>query len=132
MSPEPGATPPVRYEANLPPHMRRWVTYVLRGGVILASSLLVIGLVLWAIDGTPSEVASGGVTGTTTLAAGIASGSAFAFLLLGLLVLVLTPLARVIVSLALFSRARDRAFVALTAFVMVVLLLSVLLGVVGL
>jgi uncharacterized membrane protein len=130
----PSPEPAVRYEAELPPQLRRWVSAILRGGLILAASLLAVGLFLWAVQGAPVDAgaAAGGYTGDSlTLAAGISSGSAFAFLVLGLLVLVLTPIARVVVSLALFARVRDRPFVGLTAFVLLVLLASVCLAIFG-
>ena len=122
----------VRFEGKLPPHLRRWVARVLRGGVVLAAAFLVIGLVLWGVEGTPGENAGSIPTTSAGLAAGIASESAFAFLFIGLLILVLTPLAREVVAFLLFTRARDRPFIAITLFVMIVLLLSVLLGLFGL
>ena len=131
MSDGPESSLEVRHESDLPPHMRRWVASVLRGGVILASALLIIGLILWAIEGAPPEGTGGVLGGGSTLTAGISSGPAFAFLVTGLLVLVLTPLARVGVALGLFAQARDRAFALISAFVLVVLLLSVLLGLFG-
>jgi uncharacterized membrane protein len=122
----------VRFEGNLPPRLRRWVALVLRGGVVLAASFLLVGLVVWGVVGTPTEPVATSASGGYGLAAGISSVSAFSFLFIGLLILVLTPLAREVLAFLLFTRARDRPFIAITAFVMVVLLLSVLLGLFGL
>jgi uncharacterized membrane protein len=47
---------------------------------------------------------------------------------LGLLLLILTPIARVVFSLAAFALQRDRAFVLITLFVLVVLLYSLFSG----
>jgi uncharacterized membrane protein len=51
-----------------------------------------------------------------------------AIVLAGLLLLILTPVARVVASLVGFIAARDRAYVVLTACVLALLALSVVLG----
>ena len=54
-----------------------------------------------------------------------------AIVTLGLLVLLATPVLRVVVSLAVFRRERDLAFTILTALVLLLLAVSVTLGRVG-
>jgi uncharacterized membrane protein len=49
----------------------------------------------------------------------------------GLLLLICTPVARVAVSMVAFARQRDRLYFAITAAVLVLLLLSFALGKVG-
>lgn len=61
------------------------------------------------------------------LAAGVARGDGEAIIATGLALLILTPVMRVAISLIEFARARDRAFVIITAAVLAVLLLSLLL-----
>ncbi len=51
-----------------------------------------------------------------------------AFVMVGLLVLMATPVLRVALSLLVFGRQRDRAFVTVTSVVLSLLLLSFLLG----
>ncbi|QRN98835.1 DUF1634 domain-containing protein [Archangium violaceum] len=51
-----------------------------------------------------------------------------AFVMVGLLVLMATPVLRVALSLLTFGRQRDRAFVTVTSVVLTLLLLSFLLG----
>ncbi len=126
------AEPPVRFQADLPPRLRRWVTVILRGGTIVSVALLIVGLVVWGAQGAPTLGGTSPGTSPPTLAAEVAAGTAIGFLALGLLVLVLTPLARVLVSLTLFAKARDRHFVLFTAFVLAVLTGSVFLALFGL
>ncbi len=54
-----------------------------------------------------------------------------AFVAAGLLLLIATPILRVAVSILAFLYQHDRAFVAITAAVLIILLLSFLLGKVG-
>jgi uncharacterized membrane protein len=54
-----------------------------------------------------------------------------AVIVAGLLILILTPVARVAVSMAVFANERDRTFVAITATVLALLILSFALGKAG-
>lgn len=112
------------------------VSRVLRIGVAVSATLLVVGLVLatargqldglreaWSAGTVPAVAAS-----PAALADGVAHLRADAVLLLGLVVLVLTPTVRVVASLVAYGRDRDWTYVALTATVLVLLGVSVLTG----
>jgi uncharacterized membrane protein len=120
---------PARFEErNVPPTLQGLVSRVLRSGVSLAAALLSIGVV-W-------EGAAGrGLLLTTTAPT---TGPGFARLydlggpgivaLAGVLVLVVTPLARVTISAGLFAAAKDRPFTAITLFVLAVLATTIVVG----
>jgi uncharacterized membrane protein len=119
-----GATSPGRREeAAVPPRYRGLISRLLRGGLLVALALVVVGIAGYALDGVGV-----GVSGTSArpTAVGLAPG---AFVLAGLAVLIATPLARVGASVGLFAAAGDRDFVALTLFVLAVLAVTVLVGV---
>jgi len=80
---------------------------LLQAGVTLAAVCLAIGLVLWLAEGE-GRVARLTLTG-------------------GLVILMLTPLARVIASLVAYARLRDWFFAATTLIVFVVLIAAWLL-----
>jgi len=63
-----------------------------------------------------------------TLGQGLASGSGRAVMVLGLVVLMLTPLLRVFASLIVFVVQRDRIYFLLTALVLVLLGVSLVMG----
>ena len=113
--------------------MELWISRVLRGGVALAGLLTLAGLVWFVAElpraGEPqtvAEVLAAEAHPTTVglIVAGIASGRPTALIRLGILVLVLTPAARVALTLGIFARQRDWFFVAVTALVLAVLLLG--------
>jgi len=85
--------------------LERSIGAVLRVGVTISSVCLAVGLVLEILGG-PAAVASA------------------ALLQAGIIVLVATPVARVIVSTAQYARERDWKFVVLTGIVLVELLAS--------
>ncbi len=87
--------------------LERQLGRLLFAGVMSAAACLAIGLVLWM--------------------AGINPAAANTILTVGLIILMLTPLARVVASLVVYVRMRDWFFVATTVTVFGVLLLAWLL-----
>jgi uncharacterized membrane protein len=85
--------------------LERWIGVVLRGGVMASSACLALGLVLVLINGE--------------------GGAAGILLHTGIIVLLATPVARVVVSTVQYTIARDWTFAALTIIVLVELMASV-------
>lgn len=113
--------------------MEMWIGHVLRFGVVLAGAIILLGLVVFVVMGPDA----GGPTSVHQLVhsgeisvrpggilRGVADGNATALIQLGVLALILTPIMRVAMSIALFSAQRDGAFVLITAIVLVVLVLG--------
>jgi uncharacterized membrane protein len=88
--------------------------------------LLLGGLALFFAVGPgsviPARVGLGG------LLRGLATADASAYLYLGIIVLLATPLVRVALSAGLFARSGDRPFSGITLLVLALLSLSVLVG----
>src|SRR5262245_62135519 len=106
------------------------ISYVLRSGVLLSAGLLILGALLYGVSAlrgsapaSPSFPHSLG-----DIFSGLARGDPMAVLSLGLLVLLLTPVARVLISIFAFARERDRLYVGITTLVLLILLVSFLLG----
>jgi uncharacterized membrane protein len=101
---------------------------LLRAGVGLAAALVLAGGLWYLADNGGAELSyahfaeSGGIRTMFTLPA------PQVLILAGLLVLVATPVARVIFSLLAFVLERDWEYVVLTAVVLAVLTYSILVG----
>lgn len=115
------------------------ISYLLRAGVICSLAVVLIGIAASAVqhpawvNGTVTirQVLSSGRSPFSTwseVIAGVLGGNGQAIVMFGLLVLVGTPVMRVALSIGLFAYQRDRVFVAITTFVLVLLLLSFVLG----
>lgn len=102
-------------------------------GVGLAASVLLLGEV-WALfkhaaapmqlhvfHGTPSEV-----RGVRGLVAAILAGHSQALIMLGVLLLILTPVARVAFAAVAFAMQRDRVYLGITLLVLLILLYGLL------
>ncbi len=115
------------------------ISYVLRIGVVVSVAVILAGLVLSFVrhpgySGTIDyhSVAGPGYHFPDTFAAvahSIASGGGRGFIMLGLALLVLTPVMRVAVSVFGFIFEKDPPMVAVTIFVLAVLIGSLAIGV---
>lgn len=121
------------------PILRRVAPMVLRGGLIVAMTLIVGGLLRWAMLSREflaewAHITSGGHPPPFVWRDELTSIVRFrprGLVLLGLACLTATPLARVLLCAWTFARARDRKFVVLTGVVVVLLAVAILLGRIG-
>jgi len=121
--------PPARPEDRT----ARVLAVILRSGVILAGIVVLLGVVFsverhaqMTVDyrvfrGEPSELR--GVTGVWGAAR---RGQARGVIQLGLLLLIATPVARVIFAAVVFARQRDWLYAAVASFVLAALLFGLL------
>jgi uncharacterized membrane protein len=118
------------------------ISRVLRVGTVTSLAVIVAGLVLGLVQ-QAGERTSGAVEqrlltqrsayphSLGAIFSGAAHGNAVSIIALGLVVLVATPVVRVAVSVLTFVYERDPVLVAVTAFVLTVLIGSFVLGIVG-
>jgi uncharacterized membrane protein len=113
---------------NVPESLHRLASWVLAIGVGAAGAILLVGMIrLLLTGGAPDIGAIRFVPGQ--FLGSLGAGSPYAILWLGLLVLVLTPFTRVLLSVVLYARQRDIAFTVMTGFVLAILIGSIFAGV---
>ena len=119
--------------------VQRLISRLLRVGVLTSMTLIVVGTLvtflahpryathdsaLHHLENTPAAFPHS----VSAVVNGVIAGRGPAIVLLGLIVLVATPVLRVAISIVIFAIERDRRFVAITAFVLLMLLASFALG----
>lgn len=116
--------------------MELWVSYTLRIGVSLAGLVILLGVILYVIQGSDGaghlqsmNDLKPGRNNTidvswSSIGSGLKDFESIAIIQLGLLILLLTPVTRVALTLVLFLRTRDRIFALITAVVLAILLLG--------
>lgn len=121
-----------------PESMHLIISKVLRIGVVLSSAVIVVGTALLvASEGfssaapylayNPGQVPHGDFpVSFSALVQGILSLSPFAVIELGVLLLLATPVSRVLFSVFLFAAERDRMYVYITLGVLCLLLFSLI------
>jgi uncharacterized membrane protein len=127
------ATPKVAPVKPLPPEAYVRMALVLRAGLVLALAVLLGALVAFLLENpgaSSSTILSGnpilGFLSVSGFASGLAAGSVGAYLTLGLVCLVATPIVRVLSGLYYFRRARERTMTAVTFTVFLLLMVGVL------
>jgi uncharacterized membrane protein len=126
------ASPSGRVSARNAEELRVIVSSVLTIGIAISAALLLLGFVAALLVGWGGSLlgrpeAGYSLNDFTHLARGLADLRAGAIGQLGLIALVLTPVARVAASVVLFAVERDRLYVVVTLIVLAVLLASLLL-----
>ncbi|GAC41183.1 DUF1634 domain-containing protein [Paenibacillus popilliae] len=104
------------------------VSRLLRIGVVVAGLFIAFGLLLFLATGESGYPDASFPTTVAEVAAGVAGFNAYAFISLGLLLLILTPVFRVAVSILVFLKEGDRVYAGITALVLAILLISFVLG----
>lgn len=107
------------------------ISQVLRGGVLVSAAITLLGVLLFYLQDGPSGGQAARAVFPHTLGgvvSGLAQGDPLAIIVLGLLVLLATPVLRVAVSIIAFGLERDWRYVAITSLVLLILLFSFILG----
>lgn len=120
-----------RTEANVYADVYR----LLIGGMILSNVLFAAGIILGLLHPRFLPLTAQWIKAQywwASFSRGLASGDPISLMLLATALLILTPVARVVVSIAAFAADRDHKFVVITSVVMFVMLLTVTLGLLGL
>ncbi|HEX6642373.1 MAG TPA: DUF1634 domain-containing protein [Thermoanaerobaculia bacterium] len=122
-----------------PPWVDAAISHLLRGGVVASLAVVLCGLVLTFIHHPQymtSHTALGGLTDPDAayphsireVATQLREGRGQAVVILGLLLLIATPVVRVAFSIVAFALERDRLYVAITSIVLTLLIVSFFVG----
>jgi uncharacterized membrane protein len=126
-----------------PPHVMERVDLIisrlLRGGVIASMATVLLGAVLMFVHHPQYLRSAADLQRLTTagaafpqsladVARGVLAGRGQAVVVLGLILLIATPIMRVVVAIVGFALQGDRALAVISAVVLLVLLISFLLG----
>lgn len=102
------------------------ISLTLRTGVILSSILVVSGSVLYFVTGNTSILTSSSF-GLNQIATGLAVGNPIAIILLGVVVLILTPVLRVFELFLNYLWEKDHLYVLLSFLVLFFMVFGIIL-----
>ncbi|NVY97161.1 DUF1634 domain-containing protein [Lactobacillus sp. DCY120] len=100
---------------------------ILRVGVIVSVIVMIIGLGLMVIQ-TPTGTTVHFPTTISGLVHGIGHFQAASIMMLGIFLLILTPVLRVVVSIYAFAKEKDYLYVIITTLVLVILAIAMIGG----
>jgi uncharacterized membrane protein len=113
------------------------ISFILRGGVLLSGGIILLGIILYflhaaGVMATPASLKAMVFPHTPgDVFAGLAHGDPEAVIMLGLMVLIATPVSRIAISVVAFALEKDWRYVAITSAVLLILIISFLLGKAG-
>lgn len=115
----------MRYDQHDHSRTDRWVQLVLRWGMVASMVVLLIGLLLFALG--PEGYGEVDM-GFGDIARGLIAGNPIAVIDLGIILLIATPLTRVLTTLAIFIADREPRFILASLLVLGIIATAILLG----
>ena len=108
--------------------MERTISMTLRFGVLLSAALVILGIAIMAFQGSSLVISTStkGI-GIGSMLSGIANLNGESIVLLGVIVLIATPVSRVAMSVLFFALERNRLYTVITLIVLVNLLVAIFL-----
>jgi uncharacterized membrane protein len=104
--------------------LNRNVRYVLYGGMVISLAMMLIGLIAYAISPGSPDVALDPIEAVRQ----VLQGNPVGLLCLGIMFLIVTPLARILVALAEFARAKEWRMVYVSIVVVVIVAIAIIVG----
>jgi uncharacterized membrane protein len=104
------------------------ISNFLRIGVVLSAIVVFIGLLMFLVTGNSGYTGDYFPTTPSEIMRGSILLKPYAIILLGLIILILTPVFRVGVSILVFIKEKDFLYVKITSVVFIILIISFVLG----
>lgn len=101
---------------------------IMRIGVLLAALVMLIGLLLFFINGNGGYSNNAYPTTLQGIWSGLGQFKAYAYMMAGIFLLILTPVLRVVVSIYAFIVEKDRLYTIITSMVLLILIISFIIG----
>lgn len=101
---------------------------IMRIGVLIAAFVMIIGLSLLLVTGKSGYPGTLYPTTLQAIIAGVCAFKAAAWMMLGIFLLILTPVLRVVISIYAFAKEKDYLYVWITSIVLVILVISFIIG----
>lgn len=101
---------------------------ILRIGVVVSAIVIVLGMILYLVNGGSGYADGQWPKRFGLMFQGIVQGKSYAVIMLGIFLLILTPVLRVVVSIYAFMVEKDRLYVYITTAVLVILIFAMVFG----
>lgn len=117
--------------------MQLFIGNLLRVGVLTSAAIIILGGVFYLLHQGrhPASYSvfngSGGLHTFSAVFTGVFQGKGAAIIQLGVLILITTPVARILFSIFGFLQEKDRLYVFITSLVLLIILASIVLGIKG-
>lgn len=107
------------------------IGHVMQVGVYLAAFVMLLGVVIFLVTGESGYAGTYHPTTFHAIFQGLFAFKPYAIIMLGLFLLILTPVLRVVVSIYAFFVAKDMMYVWITTIVLIILIFAMIIGMYG-
>lgn len=104
---------------------------IMQIGVLIAGAVLIIGVIALLVQGDGGYAANAHPYRPGTILAGVAAFKPYAIMMLGIFLLILTPVLRVVVSIYAFIKEKDKLYAWITTVVLIILVIAMIIGYAG-
>lgn len=101
---------------------------ILRIGVVVSAIVIILGIVLYFVNGGTGYADGEWPQRFGVMFQGVVQGKSYAVIMLGIFLLILTPVLRVVVSIYAFAKERDILYVYITTAVLIILIFAMVFG----
>ncbi len=101
---------------------------IMRIGVLFSAAVMILGFAMFLITGHSGYPNTSFPTTLPAIWQGLISFKAYAYMMAGIYLLILTPVLRVVISIYAFYQERDMLYVKITSLVLLILIISVIVG----
>lgn len=101
---------------------------IMRIGVLFSAAVMILGFAIFLITGNSGYPATSFPTTLPAIWQGLISFKAYAYMMAGIYLLILTPVLRVVISIYAFYQEKDMLYVKITSLVLLILIISVIVG----
>ncbi len=108
----------------------KMIVKLLRVGVLISTVLILLGFIMLYFKESSVNISSIEVNSIKEVINGLARLEPYAVIMTGLLILILTPILRVIIGILGFYLEKDYIYVKISSIVLIILILSFLIGVI--
>jgi len=112
-------------------HVEAIIGRIMQIGVVLSAVVILAGLLLMFAEGNGGYPNGVHPHTFSAIYAGIVAAKPDAVMMLGLFLLILTPVLRVVVSIYAFAKEHDRFYTFITTVVLIILIIAMWIGYYG-
>lgn len=107
--------------------IEKHISLAMRIGVVVSAAVMLLGFVLLLVN-YQDNFAGYTNPGFIEIFIGLASFNPYSIMLLGIFLLILTPVLRIVTCIILFAKQKDKLYMAITILVLVILAISFAVG----
>lgn len=108
-------------------NIEKTIGHIMRVGVLIAAVLMVFGFILLCIS-TDDTLSGFDNIDLLKITIGLTQLNPYSYMLFGILILILTPVIRVISTIVLFAKEKDKMYTLITLLVFIILMISFVVG----